>query len=119
VAAHPAVVPLLLIHRHDSVSIQRSGEVMLSILADAGFSGVERVVAFRTFLSYLIGALQVGQLGPLSGAGTEALAALPDSDFPTLAATARKAREVSSEHEFSAGLAIVLSGLRAQLGEPR
>jgi AcrR family transcriptional regulator len=119
VAAHPSVVPLLLLHRHDSASIQRSGEVMLGILADAGFEGVERVIAFRTFLSYLIGALEVGHLRPLSGSGTDALAALPDRDYPNLAATARKARAVSSEHEFNAGLAIVLRGMRALLAEAR
>ena len=119
VSAHPAIVPLLLTHRHDSATIRRSGEVMLGILAGAGFNGVERVVAFRAFLSYIIGALQLGHLGPLSGSGTDALAALPTTDYPNLAATARQARDVSGEQEFNAGLSIVLRGMRAMRAEAR
>lgn len=119
VAAHPAIVPLLLIHRHDSAPIRRSGEVMIGILTDAGFSGEQRVIAFRALLSYIIGALQVEHHGPLSGSGTEALAALPTTRYPRLAETARQARDVSVEHEFGAGLAIVLRGMQALLREAR
>lgn len=119
VAAHPSIVPLLLIHRHDSAPIRRSGEVMLGILSDAGFRGEERVVAFRALLSYIIGALQVEHHGPLSGAGTDALAALPPARYPHLAETAHQARSVSVEREFGAGLAIVLRGMEALLRDAR
>lgn len=111
VAAHPSVVPLLLLHRHDSAASLAWGEAMLGVLTEAGFSGVQRVVAFRALLSYLIGALQVEHLGPLSGTGTVAIAGLPPADYPHLAATARDARSVAPEQEFGQGLAILLRGL--------
>lgn len=113
VAAHPAVVPLLLVHRQATEGSQRIGEELLSALTNAGFDGERRVVAFRMLLSYLIGALQVEHLGPLSGVGTKALAALPETDYPILAKTAQAAQSVPAEREFMAGLEIVLSGLDA------
>jgi hypothetical protein len=63
-AAHPAVVPLLLIHRQSSPGVRRIGEALLGILADAGIDGERRVIAFRALLSYLVGALSAQQLGP-------------------------------------------------------
>lgn len=114
VAAHPSVVPLLLQHRHDSTASLAWGEAMLGVLTEAGFSGVQRVVAFRCMLSYLIGALQVEHFGPLSGTGTVAIAQLPSTDYPYLAATARDARAVPPEQEFGQGFAILLRGLERQ-----
>lgn len=114
VAAHPAVVPLLLVHRQATEASRRIGEALLSALADAGFEGERRVVAFRTLLSYLIGALQMEHLGPLSGAGTKALAALPEPDYPVLAKTAQVAQSIPVEQEFMEGLEIVLAGLDAR-----
>jgi AcrR family transcriptional regulator len=111
VNAHPAIVPLLLIHRSASQHSTRWGEAVLSTLAEAGFSGTRRVVAFRTLLAYLVGSLQLGQLGSLSGAGTQALAALPASEYPVLRETARHAQSVDPETEFKQGLALVLRGL--------
>ena len=74
VSEHPAVVPLLLIHRHRALSSLRWGEAVLTVLADAGFTGKRRVIAFRAVLGYVFGALQVERFGPLSGMGTRALA---------------------------------------------
>ncbi|GIF96499.1 TetR/AcrR family transcriptional regulator [Catellatospora citrea] len=110
VQAHPAVVPLLLVHRHTSPGVRRSGEALLGIMAGAGFSGERRVIAFRALLAYLVGALQAEGLGPLSGPGTEALAALGEQ-YPYLAETAVTARNVSPQREFGEGLALVLRGL--------
>lgn len=109
VQAHPAVVPLLLVHRHSSPGLNRSGEAMLGVLTEAGFTGERRVIAFRALLSYLIGALQAEDLGPLSGPGTDALAALGER-YPHLAETARTARHVSPEREFGEGLNLILRG---------
>ena len=53
VTAHPAVVALFLTHRHTGISVMRCGEVLLRILAAAGFTGSDRVIAFRTLLAYL------------------------------------------------------------------
>lgn len=116
VASHPSIVPLLLVHRHASASILRLGEAFLAALSAAGFEGTHRVVSFRALLSYLVGALQAEHLGPLSGPGTEALATLPVSEYPNLAATARAARSVAVEMEFREGLAAVLCGLKTYCG---
>jgi AcrR family transcriptional regulator len=111
VAEHPAVIPLVLIHRHTSPHAMRWGEALLGVLDDAGFRGARRVIAFRAVLAYLVGALQVESLGPLAGPGTAALAALPVAEYPRLAETARRARSIAPEREFSLGLQILLRGL--------
>ena len=111
VSEHPAVLPLLLIHRHRALSSLRWGEAVLTVLADAGFTGKRRVIAFRAVLGYVFGALQVEHFGPLSGMGTKALAALPAEEFPVLTETAARARTVAPEDEFRQGFAILLRGL--------
>ncbi|HEU4424458.1 MAG TPA: TetR/AcrR family transcriptional regulator C-terminal domain-containing protein [Pilimelia sp.] len=116
VSAHPAVVPLFLTHRHTSTSVMRCGEVLLRVLTEAGFTGADRVIAFRTLLSYLVGALTTEHLGPLSGPGTAVLAQLPRADYPHLAETAGIARGISADDEFHGGLATILSGLRRDRG---
>jgi AcrR family transcriptional regulator len=115
VGAHPAVVPLVVTHRHASVSVFRWGEAVLGVLTEAGFSGERRVIAFRCLLSYVVGALEYQQLGPLSGPGTAALAALPIDQFPRLAETAQQARGIAPDDEFRRGLDLVLRGLAADL----
>jgi hypothetical protein len=89
------------------------GEAVLAALADGGFEHTDRAIAFRTLLSYLFGALQVAHYGPLDGAGTAALAALPASRYPHLQATASAARRVTPDREFARGLDLVLAGLVA------
>ncbi|MGC7094802.1 TetR/AcrR family transcriptional regulator [Amycolatopsis lurida] len=115
VGGHPAVVPLLLAHRHSSLSSARWGEVALEVLTGAGFTGKRRVIAFRVLIAYLLGALQAEHLGPLSGPGTEALAALPAAEFPRLSETARRARRIGADEEFRCGLSVVLRGLQGDL----
>jgi AcrR family transcriptional regulator len=119
VGAHPAVVPLLLIHRHTSQGSTRWGDTVLGVLAEAGFTATQRVVAFRALLGYVLGALQVEHFGPLSGPGTSALAALDPAQFPHLAKTAAAARHVSADDEFLGGLRLLLRGLAAELADPR
>ncbi|KYF52630.1 transcriptional regulator [Sorangium cellulosum] len=113
IRAHPSVVPLTLAHRHSSEGVRRFGEALLAVLTEAGFAGAQRVIAFRSLLSYVIGALQAEHLGPLSGAGTARLAELSEADYPFLSATARDARHVPPDQEFFGGLAILLRGLHA------
>lgn len=69
VGEHSAVVPLLLLHRHTSTASRRWGELVLQTLAEAGLTGRQRVIAFRAYLSYVLGALQTAFYSPLSGAG--------------------------------------------------
>jgi AcrR family transcriptional regulator len=113
VARHPEVVPLTMTHRHSVPGSVRLGEALLGVLTPAGFAGEQRVIALRCLLSYLTGAIQLEHLGPLSGTGTEALAALPPGEFPLLARTARHARRVSAADEFRRGLDVLLAGLAA------
>jgi hypothetical protein len=111
VSAHEAVAALFLTHRHASATVMRCGEVLLRILASAGFTGADRVIAFRTLLSYLVGALTTEHLGPLSGPGTATLAQLPRTEYPHLAETASVARDITADDGFHSGLAAVLAGL--------
>lgn len=108
---HPAVVPLVLTRRQNSPSALRWGEAVMRALAEGGFRGKQRAIAFRTLLSYLIGAVQVEHFGPLSGAGTAMLASLPVDKFPHLADTARRAQRIDPEDEFLTGLERVIEGL--------
>jgi AcrR family transcriptional regulator len=114
VAAHPEVVPLTLTHRHTARSVLRWAEAVLGVLTKAGFTGAQRVIALRALLSYLTGAIQLEHLGPLSGAGTAAMADLPRDRYPLLAATATAARRIPNDEEFHRGLMIMLHGLRSQ-----
>lgn len=112
VSTHPAAMPLLLARRHTSAASLRWIEAMLGVLTDAGFTGTGRVVAQRSLVSYLIGALQVEYLGSLSGTGTATMATLPAGEFPHVAETARDALSVTSDEEFRLGLAALLRGLK-------
>lgn len=110
-ARHPAVVPLVLAHRHHAPAALRWGEVVLGVLADAGYTGKRRVFAFRALLAYVFGALEVQHYSALSGPGTRALAELPVDEFPRLSETAAAARGITAGDEFRRGLEIVLRGL--------
>ncbi|GAA5049666.1 TetR/AcrR family transcriptional regulator [Streptomyces similanensis] len=111
VGAHPEVVPLTVTHRHHSLGVLRWSETVLAVLTEAGVRGERRVVALRALLSYVIGAIQLEHLGPLSGPGTTVLAGLPADAFPLMAETARAARGVDADREFLEGLALLLAGL--------
>lgn len=83
------------------------------MLQEAGFELGQRVGALRGLLGYVIGAIQLEHLGPLSGDGTLAIAGLPPDAFPRMTETARHARTVSADQEFLGGLALLLRGLGA------
>jgi AcrR family transcriptional regulator len=111
VGAHPSIVPLLVLHRHDSHAVKRCAETFLQMLSDGGFTGKRRVIALRTLVSYFSGALQAQYLAPLDGLGTHAMANASDLEYPLLSATARVARRVKPEEEFRQGIAVLLHGL--------
>ncbi len=117
VAGHPRVLPLTVTHRHHAPGVLRWGEAVLGVLTEAGVTGTARAVALRALTAYVIGATQQEHLGPLSGAGTEAIAALTAADFPLMAATARDARGLTVEREFRRGLELLLDGIGGSLGE--
>jgi AcrR family transcriptional regulator len=111
IAAHPAVIPLLLAHHQHSPSAWRWLEAMLSALTQAGFTGQQRVIAYRCLQAYVLGAVQIESLGSLTAQPTLALAALPPADYPLIAETARNAPAVTPQQEFADGLTILLQGL--------
>lgn len=113
--AHPEAVPYVLAWRHSSHRTVRWIETMLGTLTDAGFTGTELVIAQRTIVHYLIGAIQAAHRGSLTGAGTDAMTQLPRDEFPHLSHTARMARDIGPDDEFRRGLNIVLEGLKAAL----
>ncbi|MER6946959.1 TetR/AcrR family transcriptional regulator [Nonomuraea sp. NPDC000554] len=113
VGAHPWVVPLVIAHRHRSISVLRWSETVAGILAEAGLDGRKRVIALRCLLAYVIGAIQLEHLGPLVGAGTQAIADLSRTEFPHMAATAAYAHLVDADEEFHGGLTNLLRGMEA------
>lgn len=115
VAAHPEAVPLTVTHRHHSRGALRWSESVLAVLAEAGVEDGDRVVALRGLLGYVIGAIQLEHLGALSGAGTAAIAELPETEFPHMRRIAREAQGVGVEQEFMGGLALLLDGIAAQV----
>ncbi|MEU8815932.1 TetR/AcrR family transcriptional regulator C-terminal domain-containing protein [Actinoplanes sp. NPDC048796] len=116
VGARPGAVPLLIANRQRSRPLLRWAETVVTVLAGAGFTGTDRVIALRALVGYLNGALLQEQLGALDGPGTEAIAA--QTDFPIMRETARAARDVSPEREFAGGLDVVLRGLSRSGREP-
>lgn len=114
VGEHPAVIPLLLIHRHASRASQQWGEVALAALTEIGFTGRSRVVAFRAYVSHIFGTLLTQHFSPLSGAGTDHLRTA--HDFALLAQTAADAGAVSQAREFRESLELLLDGFAAALG---
>ncbi|MEV6135046.1 TetR/AcrR family transcriptional regulator C-terminal domain-containing protein [Nocardia sp. NPDC051990] len=110
-SAHPAAVPLIVRHRQSAPNSLRWIEAMLTVLTDAGFTGIGRVLAQRTLMAFLLGHLQNEHYGPLSGAGTAAMTRLAPADYPVLVETATDARDVNAETEFRLGIDIVLRGL--------
>ncbi|MEV0032959.1 TetR/AcrR family transcriptional regulator C-terminal domain-containing protein [Nocardia sp. NPDC050793] len=111
VAAHPAVVPLILRHRQSSTASLHWMEAMLAVLTAAGFTGRERVIAQRTVVGFLLGFLQNEHYASIAGPGTATIAALATDDFPLLVQTASQARRMSVDDEFRGGVEIVLRGL--------
>lgn len=111
VLQHPAVAPLLLTRRHSTTGTLAWGEALLGLLTEGGFDGTARVIAFRTLVSYVFGAVQLTHLGSLSGEGTAALAELDVATYPLLRETARRAQKMAPEEEFRRGLELILRGM--------
>jgi AcrR family transcriptional regulator len=111
VARHPAVVPLVLRHRQAAPASLRLIETMLAVLFEGGLTGIDRVLAQRTLIGYLLGFLQNEHYAALSGPGTIALSEVPADEYPLLARTAADGRSVPPDEEFRRGVEIVLRGL--------
>ena len=112
VGAHPWIVPLLIAHRHQSVSVLRWSETVVAILTEAGLDGVKRAIALRCLLAYVVGAIQLEHLGPLAGPGTQVIA--DHAELPYLSETAKHAHGITTDEEFRGGLALLLRGMDPQ-----
>lgn len=110
-AAHAAIVPLTMTHRHDSPGTLRWGETVTGIMAGAGIEGRAAAIALRALIAYVTGAIQLEHLGALSGVGTDVIAELPAETFPNMAKTAQHARGIGPDEEFLGGLTALLRGL--------
>ena len=110
---HPAIVSVLLTHRHATEGSLRWAEAMLGVLADAGFDGKRRALAQRTLVSYIVGAVQLEHFSPRPGDSAAALAAL-GRRYPHLADTAVYTQRLPADEGFRHGLAVVLRGLAAE-----
>jgi AcrR family transcriptional regulator len=107
---HPSIIPLLVTRAGTSPGLMQWAEAMLVALADGGFAGKERAIAFRTLLAFAIGAVQYEHFGPVA----QRVDALPDvspDDYPVLADTLSRAASISGEDVFRRGLRAVLRGL--------
>ncbi|WP_280345372.1 TetR/AcrR family transcriptional regulator [Nocardia abscessus] len=120
VRAHPHAIPLILTRRSVDLATLAPAEALLRALARGGRSGTELLVAFRTVSGFVTGFAQAELAGPLSvargedlAAITDRVAALPPDRFPKLIAIAQAAATSDPEHEFRAGLRIILAGLEA------
>lgn len=108
---HPAVVPLLLTHRHRSPASLRWGEMVLGALTAGGYGGKRRVYAFRAVLAYIFGAIEIEMLGSLTGPGTRAMVDVSADEYPLLSETAAAAHGIQPAEEFRRGLEILLRAL--------
>jgi AcrR family transcriptional regulator len=111
IMAHPRAIPLVLARRHTAQTAVAWGEALLGVLAGEGFAGEDLIITFRALLSYVVGAIQVEHYGPLSGAGTAALAALDPDAFPFITHAAGRARDLTVAEEFRRGAVAFLDAL--------
>ncbi len=110
-ARHPAVVPLLLTHRHRSPASLRWGKWCWVCSPPPAMAANAGCMRFRAVLAYIFGAIEIEMLGSLTGPGTRTLAGLPADEYPLLSETAAVAHGIRPDEEFRRGLEILLRAL--------
>ncbi|MFI7001749.1 TetR/AcrR family transcriptional regulator C-terminal domain-containing protein [Nocardia sp. NPDC050175] len=119
ISAHPATVPLVPRHRKSATGTRRWMEAMLSVLAEGGFDGPDRVIAQRTLVAFLLGSLENQHYASINAPATTAIAQLSPEEYPMLTQTAAQARKMSVDDEFRGGLEICLARVGAVIDESR
>lgn len=114
IASHPSAIPILLAHRHAAPSSLHWIEAMLSVLRSAGLRDESLVIAQRTLVAYLVGAIQSQHRAALADEGTAVMQGLSASQFPNVREAAVIAGRVLPEDEFQAGLELIFDGLETQ-----
>ena len=88
---------------------------MLTVLAEAGFTGRQRDIANRSLMVYLVGSIQFEHFGQLSETGAAAMTNLPWDQYPAPRGKCPQDAHPTADQEFQAGLNVVLDGLEALL----
>lgn len=114
IAAHPSAIPILLAHRHAAPSSLHWIETMLSVLRSAGLRDESLVIAQRTLVGYLVGAIQSQHRAALADEGTAVMQDLSASHFPNVREAAAIAGRIRAEDEFRAALDLIFDGLETQ-----
>jgi AcrR family transcriptional regulator len=110
--AHPELVPIVAAHRVDGLSAYRGAEIVFGALREAGLDDAQLISAFSTLTSYTVGAAQ-REIGLASGrTALPGLSSLPGDDFANVLALAGRLATRDFDAEFSAGLDLLITGLR-------
>lgn len=118
-AAHPRAAVLVLTRRVESAGPLAPLDAVLSILARAGYSPAAAVHVVRTVLAFITGTLlREADATATFGANDPATVAarttaLRESGFPAVGEAAPHLARCDHEHEFLAGLDVILDGFAA------
>ena len=111
-AAHPALLPVVLGRRHRGPAQLRWMEGVLEVLADAGLDAAGQALAFRLLSSYVTGAAVVGRHAPAAAGGGAVPASVP-TDLPLVTAVREAEAGGCAAGAFEHGLGVVLGGVAA------
>lgn len=116
---HPALLPIAAAHRVGGLTAYRGAEIVLGALREAGLDDGQSISALTALTSFTVGACQrqVGLTGP--GVSTRprlpVIAAPPSQDSGHVARLAGRMAAPDFDVEYSAGLDLLITGLRGWL----
>lgn len=116
---HPALLPIAAGHRVGGLTAYRGAEIVLGALREAGLDDGQSISAFTALTSFTVGACQrqVGLTGPAVSTRPRLPvgATLPNQESDHVARLAGRLAAPDFEVEFSAGLDLLITGLRGWL----
>ena len=112
-AAHSALLPVVLGRRHRGPAQLRWMEGVLEVLADAGLDAAGQALAFRLLSSYVTGAAVVGHHAPPAAGGGAPVPASVPTDLPLVTAVRQAEAGGCAAGAFEHGLGVVLDGVAA------
>jgi AcrR family transcriptional regulator len=117
--AHPPLKEILGIRHVDTLAVFRADELILRALIEAGLPGHDAVHALDVLASYAVGATQRRAAAKAGSPGESTrlhrLRQLPPEDFPTVIGLAGELVTIDLNHDFEAGLRLVIEGIEARL----
>ena len=118
-AEHPTGVALRLQRPLLTPAALRVTEAAMRIMDEAGFTPAQAARAYRTMFVYTFGFASfnpAGADGEAKRRARTALAALPEAEYPSLAAASDELVDaMGGDEQFEFGLALLLDGLEAEL----